>query len=43
VKAYDVQPEIIANWKQAFLENAFEGLVKNSIVAEYEKRIADLK
>lgn len=42
-KAYGVHPNTINNWKQKLFENGAEVFSKNSTVAEYERRIADLE
>ena len=42
-KAYGVHPNSINKWKREFLENGPEVFDQEGVVAEYEKRIADLE
>ena len=42
-KAYGVHPNSVNKWKQEFLENGPEVFDQEGVVAEYEKRIADLE
>jgi len=42
-KAYGVHPNSATAWKRAFLEKGPEIFAKDSSVAEYERRIADLE
>ncbi len=42
-KAYGVHPNTVSAWKRAFLEKGPEVFAQDSIVAEYERRIADLE
>ena len=42
-KAYGVHPNSASAWKRTFLENGPEVFAKDSTVAEYERRIAELE
>ena len=42
-KAYDVHPNSVHKWKNDFLENGPEVFDQAGVVAEYERRIADLE
>jgi transposase len=42
-KAYGVHPNSVNKWKREFLENGPEVFDQEGVVAEYEKRIADLE
>ena len=42
-KAYNVHPNSVHKWKKDFLENGPEVFDQDSVVAEYERRIADLE
>jgi transposase-like protein len=42
-KAYQVHPNSVHKWKQAFLENGPEVFDQEGVVADYEKRLADLE
>jgi transposase-like protein len=42
-KAYGVHPNTVKNWKKAFFEKGPEIFSQDSIVAEYERRIAELE
>jgi transposase len=42
-KAYGVHPNSVNKWKREFLENGPEVFDQEGMVAEYEKRIADLE
>jgi len=42
-KAYGVHPNTVNTWKQTFLEKGPEGFAQDSLVAEYERRIAELE
>ncbi len=42
-KAYGVHPNSITNWKQTVLDKGPELFAKDTTVAEYEKRIANLE
>ena len=42
-KAYGIHPNIATKWKQQFLENGAELFSQKSTVAEYERRLAELK
>ena len=42
-KAYGVHPNTVNVWKKAFLEKGPEIFSQDSIVAEYERRIAELE
>lgn len=42
-KAYGVHPNTVGSWKSAFLEKGPEVFAKDNVVAEYERRIADLE
>ena len=42
-KAYGVHPNSVNKWKQEFLENGPEVFDQEGVVAEYEKRLADLE
>jgi transposase-like protein len=42
-KAYGVHPNTINSWKETFAEKGVEVFNKNSVVAEYERRIAELE
>ena len=42
-RAYEVHPNTVGTWKETFLEKGPEVFAKDSVVAEYERRIADLE
>ncbi len=42
-KAYGVHPNTVSSWRRTFLEKGPEVFAKGSIVAEYERQIADLE
>lgn len=42
-KAYGVHPNSASTWKRTFIEKGPEVFAKDSTVAEYERRIADLE
>lgn len=42
-KAYGVHPNTVGSWKSIFLEKGPEVFAKDSVVSEYERRIADLE
>ena len=42
-KAYNVHPNSVHKWKKDFLENGPEVFDQDGVVAEYERRIADLE
>ena len=42
-KVYGVHPNTVNAWKQAFFEKGPDIFSQNSMVAEYERRIADLE
>lgn len=42
-KAYGVHPNSANTWKRQFIEKGPEIFAKDSTVAEYERRIADLE
>jgi transposase len=42
-KAYGVHPNTVNAWKRVFLENGPEIFAQDSVVAEYERRIAELE
>ncbi len=42
-KAYGVHPNTVNAWKRTFLENGPEVFAQDGIVAEYERRIAELE
>ncbi|MDQ4077542.1 MAG: transposase [Chloroflexota bacterium] len=42
-KAYGIHPNTVRNWKEAFLEKGPELFAKDSTVATYERRIAELE
>ena len=42
-KAYGIHPNTINTWKQTFLEKGPEVFAQDSMVAEYERRIAELE
>ena len=42
-KVYGVHPNTVNTWKKAFFEKGPDIFSQNSIVAEYERRIADLE
>ena len=41
-RVYGVHPNTVNTWKQTFLEKGAEIFAKDSMVAEYERRIAEL-
>ncbi len=42
-RAYGVHPNSASTWKRKFIEKGPEVFAKDSTVAEYERRIADLE
>ena len=42
-KAYGVHPNTVNAWKKAFLEKGPEIFSQDNIIAEYERRIAELE
>lgn len=42
-KAYGIHPNTASGWKRQFLQNGPEVFAKDSTVAKYEQRIADLE
>ena len=42
-KVYGVHPNTVSVWKRAFFEKGPDIFSKNSTVAKYERRIADLE
>jgi transposase len=42
-KAYGVHPNTVNAWKRIFLENGPEIFAQDSVVAEYERRIAEME
>jgi transposase-like protein len=42
-KAYGVHPNTVGSWKKTFLKKGPEVFAKDSVVSEYERRIADLE
>ena len=42
-KVYGVHPNTVNAWKKAFFEKGPDVFSQNSVVAEYERRIADLE
>jgi transposase-like protein len=42
-KAYGVHPNTVNAWKRIFLENGPDIFAQDSVVAEYERRIAELE
>jgi transposase-like protein len=42
-KAYGVHPNSASTWKRIFMEKGPEVFAKDSTVAEYERRIAELE
>jgi len=42
-KAYGVHPNTVGSWKRIFLKKGPEVFAKDSVVSEYERRIADLE
>ncbi len=42
-KAYGIHPNTVNTWKQTFLEKGPEVFAQDSLVAEYERRIAELE
>ena len=42
-RAYEVHPNTVGTWKETFLEKGPEVFAKDSVVAEYERRIGDLE
>ena len=42
-KAYGIHPNTVNTWKQTFLEKDPEAFAQDSLVAEYERRIAELE
>jgi transposase len=42
-KAYGVHPNTVNAWKKAFFEKGPEIFSQDSIVAEYERRVAELE
>ena len=42
-KAYGVHPNTVNAWKKAFLEKGPDIFSQDNVIAEYERRIADLE
>ena len=42
-KVYGVHPNTVNAWKRTFLEKGVEVFAQDSMVAEYERRIAELE
>jgi transposase-like protein len=42
-KAYGFHPNTVGSWKKTFLKKGSEVFAKDSVVSEYERRIADLE
>ena len=42
-KVYGVHPNTVNAWRQTFLEKGAEVFAQDSMVAEYERRIAELE
>jgi transposase len=42
-KVYGIHPNTVNAWRRTFLERGVEVFAQDSIVAEYERRIADLE
>lgn len=42
-RAYDVHPNTVRNWKEAFEEKGPEIFGQDGTIAEYEKRISELE
>ena len=42
-KVYGVHPNTVGSWKRILLEKGPEIFAQDSVVAEYERRIADLE
>ncbi|MFO7741035.1 MAG: transposase, partial [Anaerolineae bacterium] len=42
-KAYGVHPNTVSSWKSIFMEKGPEVFARDSVVSEYERRIADLE
>ena len=42
-KVYGVHPNTVSAWKSTFLEKGPEIFAQDNLVAEYERRIADLE
>jgi len=42
-KVYGVHPNTVNAWKRTFLEKGAEVFAQDSMVAEYERRIAELE
>jgi transposase-like protein len=42
-KVYGIHPNTVNAWRRMFLEKGAEVFAQDSIVAEYERRIADLE
>ncbi len=42
-KAYGIHPSTVNTWKQTFLEKGPEVFAQDSLVAEYERRVAELE
>ena len=42
-KAYGIHPNTAAAWKNAFLEKGAEVFSQNNMIAEYERRIAEME
>ena len=42
-KAYGIHPNTASAWKKTFLENGPDIFAKDSVVAQYERRIAELE
>jgi transposase-like protein len=42
-KAYGIHPNTARNWKKTFLEKGSDIFAEDSVVAQYERRIAELE